>query len=125
MKFHADQIEASNVIQSHDEHGVRVQGKMLNHSVIIPWKGAITPWPVDAFEKLAADHFEAIAALAPEIVLFGSGPRLRFVHPGVLQPLMARRIGVETMDNGAACRTYNVLLGEGRSVLLALLIPQV
>jgi uncharacterized protein len=125
MKFHADQIEAPNVVQSHNEHGVRVQGKMLNHSVIIPWQGAITPWPVNAFEQLTAHHFEAIAAMAPEVVILGCGAGWRHVHPAVLQPLMVRRVGVETMDNGAACRTYNVLLGEGRSVLLALLIPRV
>jgi len=60
-------------------------------------------------------------ALAPELVIFGSGSRLRFPKPVLLQPLMARRIGFETMDTAAACRTYNVLLAEGRAVVAALL----
>jgi uncharacterized protein len=54
-------------------------------------------------------------------VIFGSGVRLRFANPRLLEPLMARRIGVETMDTSAACRTYNVLLAEGRAVVAALL----
>ena len=61
-------------------------------------------------------------ALAPELVVFGSGARLRFPPPAWLQPLMARRIGVETMDTAAACRTYNVLAAEGRAVVAALLL---
>ena len=59
--------------------------------------------------------------LKPELVIFGSGSRIRFVRPALLRALIERRIGIETMDTGAACRTYNVLLAEGRSVLAALL----
>ena len=55
------------------------------------------------------------------LVIFGSGARLRFPKPLLLRPLIDRRIGVETMDTAAACRTYNVLLAEGRSVVAALL----
>lgn len=54
-------------------------------------------------------------------MIFGSGERLRFVAPALLRALMDRRIGIETMDTAAACRTYNVLLAEGRSVVAALL----
>jgi len=54
--------------------------------------------------------------------LFGSGSRLRFAPPAWLQPLMARRIGVETMDTQAACRTFNILSGEGRNVIAALIL---
>ena len=61
-------------------------------------------------------------ALAPELVIFGSGQRLRFVAPALLRPLIERRVGVETMDTAAACRTYNVLASEGRAVVAALLL---
>ena len=71
-------------------------------------------------DHLAEAHFAAIAELAPELVILGSGPRIRFVRPALLKPLIERRIGVETMDTAAACRTYNVLLAEGRSVVAAL-----
>ena len=62
--------------------------------------------------------------LDAEVVIFGSGTRIRFPHAAWLQPLMARRIGVETMDTAAACRTYNILAQEGRNVAVALLLEQ-
>jgi hypothetical protein len=67
------------------------------------------PWNAESFESLAADHFARIAALEPELVIFGSGARLRFPAPALLRPLIDAGIGVETMDTAAACRTYNVL----------------
>jgi uncharacterized protein len=70
---------------------------------------------------LTAAHFQAVLALAPELVIFGSGARLCFVAPGLYSGLIDARIGVETMDTAAACRTYNVLAAEGRSVVAALL----
>lgn len=60
--------------------------------------------------------------MQPELIIFGSGGRLRFPPPAFLATLMKLRIGVETMDTLAACRTYNILAGEGRHVLAALLI---
>ena len=71
---------------------------------------------------MSAGHFEEIASLRPELVIFGSGSRLRFVPPAFFSGLMSLRIGVETMDTLAACRTYNILAGEGRHVIAALLI---
>ena len=74
-----------------------------------------------ASSALTPEHFAQLAALKPELVIFGSGARLRFAAPALLRPLIDARIGVETMDTAAACRTYNVLLAEGRSVVAALL----
>jgi len=82
---------------------------------------SIPIWRATSFESLSAEHFERVAALGPELVVFGSGARLRFPRPAVLRPLIEARIGVETMDSAAACRTYNVLLAEGRRVVAALL----
>ena len=121
MKLQADRIEGRNAIARHGADGVIVNGAEHRTSVIVPWTGAVQPWPVDAFEALASAHFAALAALEPELVIFGSGKRIRFVHPALLAPLLERRIGIETMDTAAACRTYNVLLAEGRSVIAALL----
>ncbi|MBX3608194.1 MAG: hypothetical protein KF788_23175 [Piscinibacter sp.] len=121
MKMHADRLEGSNAISRHGPEGVIVNGTEHRRSVLVPWIGPVTPWNVAAFEALDAAAFEAIAALQPELVIFGSGSRLRFPPPAVLAPLMKRRIGVETMDTPAACRTYNVLLAEGRTVVAALL----
>jgi uncharacterized protein len=87
----------------------------------VPWRGTVQAWPATRFEDLAEAHFEAIVHLAPEIVVFGSGSRIRFAKPALLRPLIDARIGIETMDTPAACRTYNVLIAEGRSVVAALL----
>ena len=73
-------------------------------------------------DQFGAEHFARLASLGAELVIFGSGRRIRFPQPAWLQPLMAQRTGVETMDTLAACRTYNILAGEGRQVIAALLI---
>ena len=121
MKLQADRIEGQNAIARHGPGGVVVNGGEHRRSVIVPWAGEVLPWQVDAFDALTEAHFARLAALAPELVIFGSGSRLRFVRPALLRPLMERRIGIETMDTAAACRTYNVLIAEGRAVLAALL----
>jgi uncharacterized protein len=117
----ADRIEGQNAVQRHSSEGLVVNGVEHRASVVVPWQGDVAGWPVDAFVALSEAHFAQLAALAPEIVIFGSGARIRFVKPALLRPLIERRIGVETMDTAAACRTYNVLLAEGRSVVLAAL----
>jgi uncharacterized protein len=82
----------------------------------------VIPWPVSSFDQLSAEHFAMLIDAAPEVVVFGSGERLRFPHPRLTAALTAKRIGVETMDFKAACRTYNILMAEGRKVAAALLI---
>jgi uncharacterized protein len=121
MKLQADRIEGQNAIARHGPDGVIVNSAEYRASVVVPWTGAVTAWPVASFEELGEAHFAALAELAPELVIFGSGRRIRFPKPAWLKPLISRRIGVETMDTAAACRTYNVLLAEGRSVVAALL----
>ena len=121
MKLQADRMEGQNAISRHGPEGVIVNGAEFRESVVVPWRGSVMPWGVASFEALSAEHFEALAELAPELVIFGSGSRLRFAKPALMRPLMARRIGFETMDTAAACRTYNVLLAEGRAVAAALL----
>ncbi len=121
MKLHADRPDGPNAITRHGPGGVIVNGTELRSSSVIPWQGAVSAWPVARFEALREEHFALLADLAPELVIFGSGARLRFPAAALLRPLIDRRIGVETMDTAAACRTYNVLLSEGRAVVAALL----
>lgn len=121
VKLHADPMQGLNAISRHSVEGVIVNGRTWRQSIAVPWRGEVAAWGPAGFEGLQDVHFDALAALAPEIVVFGSGPTLRFPKPALLRALMERRIGVETMDTPAACRTYNVLLAEGRSVVAALL----
>lgn len=124
MKLQPDRLEGVNVITRHAGGRVWVNADEHDASVLVPWRGQAVPWGVQAFASLDAAHFEAVLRLAPEIVIFGSGARLRFVAPALLRGLLERRIGVETMDIAAACRTYNVLASEGRSVVAALLVER-
>ena len=94
----------------------------IEHSIVIGSSGEKFAWNCSAFGDLTAEHFAQLAATQPELVIFGSGNRLRFPHPSYLRTLMEKRIGLETMDTLAACRTYNILAGEGRRVIAALLI---
>ena len=121
MKFQPDSAEGVNVITRHDGQRIWVGAAPFDHGVLVPWTGAVQPWGVDAVEALTPAHFEQILDLKPELVIFGSGARLQFVKPALYRALIERRIGIETMDTAAACRTYNVLASEGRSVVAALL----
>jgi len=122
MKFQPDTPEGINVVTRHESGRVWVGPAAYGHSLLLPWRGAVLPWEVDRFDALGAAHFDRLLALAPELVIFGSGARLRFPPPAWLRGLIGERIGVETMDTAAACRTYNVLVSEGRAVVAALLV---
>lgn len=122
MKLQPDAIANVNVITGYTESTVQIGTQPWSESLMLPWQGDVRPWGAAQFEKLSRAHFEAIAALEPELMLFGSGRRLRFAKPEWLGPLMSRRIGIETMDTAAACRTYNLLVAEGRRVVAALLV---
>ncbi len=121
LKLQPDRLDGVNGINGYDARGVVVNGQIWRGGVMIPWQGDVLAWAEGGFEALAADHFEQLAALQPELVILGTGTRQRFVHPNLTRALLAHRIGVECMDNAAACRTYNVLVGEGRKVIAALL----
>lgn len=122
MKFQPDTPEGVNVITRHEPGRVWVGSMPFDHSVLLPWSGEVQPWHATAFDELDAAHFDRLLALVPEVVIFGSGARLRFPPPAWLRGLIGRRIGVETMDTAAACRTYNVLVSERRAVVAALLV---
>ena len=94
----------------------------IERSIVIGSRGEKFDWHCASFEDLTENHFAQLAATQPELVIFGSGARLRFAPPALMRALMQHRIGIETMDTLAACRTYNILAGEGRRVVAALLI---
>lgn len=126
MKFQPDTLAGINNITHIDVDSLRVNGEPYARSVLIPWVGAVQDWQAGgvpaSFDALDRAHFDAILAFDPEVVIFGSGARLKFVPPGLYRGLIERRIGLETMDSGAACRTYTVLANEGRRVVAAILL---
>ncbi len=125
MKFQPDTLDGVNVITRQDSGPpatVWVGNTAFSRSLLVPWIGDVQGWPPARPADLRSEDFECILAFKPEIVIFGSGARLQFVPPALLRPLIDARIGVETMDTAAACRTYNVLAAEKRKVLAALLL---
>lgn len=125
MKLQPDRLDVQSILgYGPGWIGLGSQGvaEKIEHSIVIGSRGEKFDWLCSRFEDLSAEHFARLAEIQPELVIFGSGKRLRFPPPAFLQSLMAKRIGIETMDTLAACRTYNILAGEGRNVVTALLI---
>ncbi len=120
MKLHPD---ASNgfSIQSYSDEGVVVNGKNQIGPLLLCSVQGPQKWSAESFETLTQASFDELLPFSPELVIFGSGKRIQFPAPKLLQGLYQQRIGLETMDNGAACRTFNVLAGEGRHVVLVLI----
>ena len=123
MKLQPDKSDAQT-LTAHGPGWVAVNHERIDSSVVVGSRGERFAWDCSRFEELGIQHFAQLAALDAELIIFGSGARIRFPQPAWIQPLMARRTGVETMDTGAACRTYNILAGEGRHVVAALLIER-
>jgi uncharacterized protein len=123
MKLQPDKSDVQS-ISGYGPGWVGVEGEKISFSVILSSRGDRIAWAAERFEDLDAGHFARLAEIEAEVVIFGSGSRIRFPRAAWLEPLMARRIGIETMDTAAACRTYNILAQEGRSVAVALLLEQ-
>lgn len=125
MKLQPDRLDVQSILgYGPGWIGLGTQGvaEKIARSIVIGSRGEKSEWLCPRFEDLTEAHFARLAETRPELVIFGSGTRLRFPPPAFLRSLMALRIGFETMDTLAACRTYNILAGEGRNVIAALLI---
>ena len=121
MKLHPDQNSALNTVTAYGSgffeiNRVRHEGPLL----LMP-EGEVRRWQVESYEALSAADLEALLALGAEVILLGTGNRHRMPSPRLTAALARAGIGVEAMDSSAACRTYNILMGEGRRVLAALL----
>ena len=125
MKLQSDPHSGANTITGYGPGYVEINQTPYSHAVLLGSDGAITAWPVESFEDLKGDHFTQMVGLKPELILIGTGSRQRFPAPELLKNLISAKIGFEIMDSQAACRTYNILVGEGRQVLLALIVESV
>lgn len=123
MKLHLNTDAGQLLFTGYGEDHVLINGHRHDASLLLTARGIeIAPWAGLGFDALAAAHFEWIAQRELDILLLGTGTRLRFPHPSLTRALMDARIGLEVMDIGALCRTYNILVTEGRSVGAAVLI---
>ena len=121
MKLQTTQTQPYQTVTAYDDRSVQINTTRYEHSLLVLPETAPVVWPVSSFEAITAEHFAHIDSTRPDVVILGTGLRQRFVHPKLTTVLTARRIGLECMDNQAACRTYNILMAEGRKVVLALI----
>jgi uncharacterized protein len=122
MKLQPVSSQPYQTITAYDEHSIEINACPHRISLIVMPELAPIAWPVNHVGALTEEHVQTIAALNPDLVIIGTGAKQYFVSPKVTACLAKRHIGVECMDNKAACRTYNILMTEGRRVALALIL---
>jgi uncharacterized protein len=123
MKLHLNTDAGQRLFTGYGADHVLINDQRFEASLLLSAQGIeIAPWAGLGFDALTAGHFEWLAQHKLDILLLGTGTRLRFPHPSLTRALVEARIGLEVMDVGALCRTYNILVTEGRSVGAAVLI---
>lgn len=123
MKLHLNTDANLLLFTGYGEDHVIINGQRLDNGLLLSARGIeIAPWAGQGFAALTPAHFEWVAQRELDIVLLGTGSRLRFPHPSLTHALVEAGMGLEVMDIGALCRTYNILAGEGRKVAAAVLI---
>ena len=124
MRLTDDRTAGAFVVRSYAPGEVRVGDAVLHRSCLISAEQLVEDWRPQTLDELSEADLAAVFALQPEIVVLGSGTRQRFPDSRLLAAILARGIGCEVMDTGAACRTYNVLVGESRRAVAALFLGE-
>ncbi len=122
MQFSQDLPEGYLYFRASGTDAVTIVDRVVTRSFLLAPDRLVEDWPVTRADQFDLAAVEAIAALHPEVVLLGTGARQVFPPREAQVALLRRRIGVEVMDNAAACRTYNLLAGEGRRVVAAIML---
>jgi len=120
MKFTLESSSRINLVRAYSRAELRIGDQLVRSSCIVSAERLITDWPPARFAALSLEHLDAILALAPEVVLLGTGERQHFPPAQIRAAFAARGVGLEVMDLGAACRTYNILVQEERHAVAAL-----
>lgn len=122
LKLHADPHSAHHLVTAYDADHVAVDGRKLTRSLLLLPDSLDTDWGPNNFAALAPEHLAPLARLACDVLLLGTGMRQRFPPSALLRALIEAGRSIEIMDTPAACRTYNILVAEGRMVAAALIV---
>jgi uncharacterized protein len=122
VKFTLDNGAGANLIRSYSADGIRIGERLLTRSCIVTAERVLADFSPESFAVLGVEHLAVLFELAPELVIVGTGPTQRFAPAAVRAAFAARGIGLESMELGAACRTYNVVVQEQRRVAAALFL---
>jgi uncharacterized protein len=110
-------------IESYTSSTICINGEQRTSSLIISPHVLIDTWSPQSFADIASQHIEQLIQLHPEIIILGTGRQWHFPTPQIFAQIRQLGIGFEAMDTGAACRCYNLLMGEGRNVVAGLIMP--
>lgn len=124
MKLTADSRPTFHVVTSLGAGYVAVDTQRYERSLLLQPDRIDPAWGPTSVDTLTAAHIAPLAGIGCDVILLGTGERQRFPGPAILRPLIEARIGVEIMDTPAACRTYNILVAEGRKVAAALIVER-
>jgi uncharacterized protein len=122
MKFTLESSSRVNLVRAYSRAELWIGEEHVRSSCIVAADRLLTDWPPTQLEALKLEHLQAIFELEPEVVLLGTGERQRFPPSDIRAAFAARRVGLEVMDLGAACRTYNILVQEERHAVAALFL---
>ena len=122
MKLTLDSSSRVNLVRSYSQAEIRIGEQVVRTSCILTANAVVTDWPPESLDQLTEAHLERIFELEPEIVLIGTGATQRFAPAPLRAAFATRGIGLETMDLGAACRTFNILVQEDRRVAAVLFL---
>ncbi len=122
MKFAQDSQDEGYVITAYDDDSVSVNGKAFSQSLIITSSQLDENWDISGIELLTADHVNRVLSYQPELIIIGTGNKLIFPAVEVYSAIIKLGIGVDFMDTRAACRTYNILMSEGRDIVAGLIL---
>ncbi len=122
MKFAQDNQDEGYVITEYDKNSISINGKLFTQSLIITKLKLDENWGVDSIGLLQSSHIDQVLLFKPELILIGTGDKLIFPAIEVYSEIIEQGIGVDFMDTGAACRTYNILMSEGRDVVAGLIM---
>jgi len=121
MKFSQDRSDSGYVITAYDDNGILVNGKSFEKSFIISAEDFQENWSIASIAELNNHHIQQLLDIQPELIILGTGKKLTFPPVEVYASVVKQNMGIEFMDTNAACRTYNILMGEGRKVVAGII----
>jgi uncharacterized protein len=122
MKLHLTHADGNQLITAYEVGQVSINKQPYTQSLIVLPTKILNNWLANDFDSLTEAHFNQLSDLNPEVVILGTGQKHRFIHPKLTSSLTQKGIPVECMTTDAACRTYNILMSEGRLVAAALIL---
>jgi uncharacterized protein len=122
MKFAHDDVSTSPLVRAYEPGRIQVGEISYSRSLIVSQGRVLDDWRPQTADQLGSEDFAPVLALDPEVIVLGTGVNQRFPDPTTYAAVMSRGVGLEIMDTGAACRTYNILMSENRRVVAALIM---